>query len=60
MTRLQPVGEDVRFAESFADLAEGGDAKDWIERLIAHHCNLAGRHRVCRTFLPWSLSSIVC
>jgi hypothetical protein len=43
MTRLQPVGQDVRFAESFADLAERGDAKDWIERLMAHHCKTQRR-----------------
>ncbi|MBI4833110.1 MAG: hypothetical protein HY801_16460 [Candidatus Lindowbacteria bacterium] len=37
ITRLEAVGEDVRFSETFAGLAERGSAKEWVERLIKHH-----------------------
>lgn len=37
MERLEPVGEAARFRETFAGLAEGGAAVEWVERLVEHH-----------------------
>ncbi len=37
MERLEPVGEAVRFSETFAGLAERGGNGEWVERLIEHH-----------------------
>lgn len=37
MERLEPVGEAVRFGETFASLAERGGNGEWAERLIEHH-----------------------
>lgn len=37
MERLEPVGEAVRFGETFAGLAERGSNVEWAERLIEHH-----------------------
>jgi hypothetical protein len=37
MTRLEPIGESVRFSETFAALAERATAAEWVERLIEHH-----------------------
>jgi hypothetical protein len=37
MMRLEPVGENVRFSETFAGLAERGSAMEWVERLLEHH-----------------------
>jgi hypothetical protein len=37
MERLEPVGEAVRFRETFAGLADRGAAVEWVERLMEHH-----------------------
>lgn len=37
MEQLEPVGEAVRFGETFAGLAERGSNVEWAERLIEHH-----------------------
>jgi len=37
MTQLGPVGETVRFSETFAGLAERGSPTEWVARLIEHH-----------------------
>jgi hypothetical protein len=37
MTRLEPVGESLRFSETFSGLSERGSAKEWVERLLEHH-----------------------
>jgi hypothetical protein len=38
--RLAPFGEEVRFQESFSNLAERVSDADWLERLLEHHCRV--------------------
>jgi hypothetical protein len=37
MMQLEPVGENVRFGETFAGIAERGSVAEWVERLLEHH-----------------------
>jgi len=37
LMRLEPVGESVRFSETFSGLAERGSPAEWVERLLEHH-----------------------
>ena len=37
MKRLEPVGESVRYSETFAGVSERGSANEWVERLLEHH-----------------------
>ncbi len=40
--RLSPFGEEVRFQETFSDLAERVSEVDWLERLLEHHRRIQG------------------
>jgi hypothetical protein len=37
LERLEPFRETVRFADTFAPLAERTDASSWADRLLSHH-----------------------
>lgn len=37
LERLEPVGESVRFSETFSGLAERSGPQEWAERLLEHH-----------------------
>jgi hypothetical protein len=41
--KLGAVGEAARCSETFASLAEGGSALEWVERLLEHHCSIQRR-----------------
>jgi hypothetical protein len=43
LERLEPFRETVRFANSFAPLAERTEASSWADRLLAHHVSIQRR-----------------
>ncbi len=41
--KLALVDEAARCSETFASLAESGNAEEWVERLLEHHCTIQRR-----------------
>jgi hypothetical protein len=52
LTRLEAVGESVRFSEMFTSLAERGSPLEWVERLLDHH-RITQRRKPPNGKSPW-------
>src|ERR1700758_3942412 len=49
---LEPIGESVRFSETFAGLAERSGPAEWSERLLEHH-RKTQRRKPPNGKIPW-------
>lgn len=52
LTRLEPVGESVRFNEMFASLSVRGSPQEWVERLLDYH-RITQRRKPPNGKSPW-------